>query len=86
DGTRRVVSIAEITGVHDGVVSMQELFEYRQDGIGEDKKVIGVHRATGIRPYHESKFREASLDLRVELFTPDEQESETDDDGQTEQR
>src|SRR4030081_3192478 len=66
DGTRRIVSIAEITGVDDGMISMQELFQYRQDGIDGGKKVFGMHTACGIRPYHENKFKEASITLRPE--------------------
>ncbi len=69
DGTRRVVSIAEITGVQDGVISLQELFEFRQRGLDGAKRVLGAHVACGLRPYHETKFKEASIELRPELFT-----------------
>jgi pilus assembly protein CpaF len=68
DGTRRVVSICEITGVEDGVISMQELFEFRQDGLDGNKRVIGEHRGCSLRPYHETRFREASIELRPDLF------------------
>jgi pilus assembly protein CpaF len=70
DGTRKVVSVAEVTGVQEGVISMQELFIFRQDGLDGGKKVIGHHTACGIRPFHENKFREASLELSAELFEP----------------
>ena len=44
DGTRRIVSVTEITGVEEGVISMQELFEFRQTGIdSSSKKVQGKH-------------------------------------------
>jgi pilus assembly protein CpaF len=74
DGSRRVVSISEINGMEEGVISMQELFEFQQEGIDSSKKVIGKHRACGLRPYHETKFNEASLDLPADLFTPVEKE------------
>jgi pilus assembly protein CpaF len=70
DGTRKVVSITEITGVQEGMISMQELFEFRQEGLDGSKKVIGHHTACGLRPYHETKFREASIELSNDLFTP----------------
>lgn len=68
DGTRRVCGISEITGVQDGVISMQELFEFRQDGLDGGKKVRGAHVALGLRPYKENKFRAAGINLRPELF------------------
>jgi pilus assembly protein CpaF len=72
DGSRKVVSIAELTGVQEGMIAMQELFVYRQDGLDGAKRVLGDHTACGIRPYHESKFKEASLELRADLFEPKE--------------
>jgi pilus assembly protein CpaF len=68
DGTRRVVSIAEITGVEEGMISMQELFVFRQEGLDGSRNVIGKHVACGLRPYHESKFRDANIELSPELF------------------
>ncbi len=71
DGKRSVVSIAEITGMQDGIISMQDLFEFRQSGLDSCKKVLGQHVALGLRPYHEGKFKEASIELRADLFSPD---------------
>jgi pilus assembly protein CpaF len=68
DGKRRVVSIAEITGVEEGVISMQELFEFKQEGLDGSRNVLGKHIACGLRPFHESKFRDANIELRAELF------------------
>jgi pilus assembly protein CpaF len=68
DGSRRVASIAEITGVQDGVISMQELFQFRQAGLDGAKVVQGDHAACGLRPYHERKFQEASIELPASLF------------------
>lgn len=69
DGKRRVVSITEITGMQDGIISMQELFEFQQSGLDGNKKVQGQHVGMGLRPYHENKFKEASIELRSDLFT-----------------
>ncbi len=71
DGSRRVVSIAEITGVEEGTISMQDLFEFRQTGLDSAKKVQGGHFACGLRPYHEAKFRDANIVLSAELFNQD---------------
>jgi len=50
DGTRKILSITEITGIEGDVIAMQDLFVFDQEGIGEDGKVRGRFRATGIRP------------------------------------
>jgi pilus assembly protein CpaF len=68
DGTRKVVSITEITGVFEGLISMQELFEYHQEGVGTEGAVRGEHMGCGIRPMTETKFREAGIKLNAELF------------------
>jgi pilus assembly protein CpaF len=68
DGIRRVVSVSEVLGVTDGVIGMQELFEFRQDGLDGSKNVIGKHVSCGLRPYHETKFKEASIELPNYLF------------------
>jgi pilus assembly protein CpaF len=80
DGRRRVVSIAEITGVAEGMISMQELFVFRAEGLDGAKNVIGNFTACGIRPHHESKFREANIDLDAHLFaSPNIEKSESKD-------
>ena len=68
DGTRKVVSITEVTGVFEGLISMQELFEYKQEGIDGTGKVKGMHTPCGIRPAKEGKFREAGIELSAEMF------------------
>jgi pilus assembly protein CpaF len=49
DGTRKVTSVAEITGMEENVISMQEIFTFTKKGIGPDGKVIGVFQPTHIR-------------------------------------
>jgi pilus assembly protein CpaF len=50
DGSRRVTSIAELTGMEGDVVQMQELFKFQRTGIDENNKILGHYTATGIRP------------------------------------
>ncbi len=70
DGTRRVVSITEVTGVQEGVVGMQDLFEFRQIGAGQDGNSIGFHNACGIRPLKSERFVEHGLPLPSYWFEP----------------
>ncbi len=75
DGTRRVVSITEVTGVQEGVISLQDIFEFEQTGLDPDGKVLGKHRACGIRPLFENKFVEAGIHLPVEIFSAETSET-----------
>ena len=50
DGSRRVTSITEITGMEGEVITMQEIFVFESEGAGPDGKIIGHFRPTGIRP------------------------------------
>jgi pilus assembly protein CpaF len=50
DGTRKVTSISEITGMEENVISMQEIFSFNKKGIGPDGKVIGAFTPSRIRP------------------------------------
>ncbi|MGH9467701.1 MAG: CpaF family protein [Terriglobales bacterium] len=51
DGSRKVISIAEITGVEGDVISMQELFHFERSGIAEDGSVQGRFRSSRLRPH-----------------------------------
>src|SRR5687768_17537689 len=50
DGTRKVTSISEVTGMEGDVITMQEIFCFEKLGVTQDGKVIGRFRATGVRP------------------------------------
>jgi pilus assembly protein CpaF len=50
DGTRRCMSVSEITGMEGNVVQMQEIFAFHRISTDADGKVIGEFRATGLRP------------------------------------
>jgi pilus assembly protein CpaF len=50
DGSRRVMSISEITGLEGGTVLMQDIFVFEKHGIDADGKVIGGFKPTGVRP------------------------------------
>ena len=50
DGTRKVTSITEITGMEGDVISMQDIFVFERSGINPEGRVCGRFRSTGIRP------------------------------------
>jgi pilus assembly protein CpaF len=68
DGSRKVMSIAEITGMDENVISMQEIFTFARKGIGPNGKVIGTFKPSGIRPKFLEKLRVAGVSLAAELF------------------
>jgi pilus assembly protein CpaF len=68
DGTRKVVSVSEITGMEENVISMQEIFTFNKKGIGPDGKVIGTFQPTHIRPKFLERLRVAGIFLPPSLF------------------
>jgi pilus assembly protein CpaF len=68
DGSRKVTSISEITGMEENVISMQEIFTFNKKGIGPDGKVIGAFQPTRIRPRFLDKLRVAGIVLPATLF------------------
>ena len=68
DGSRKVTSISEITGMEENVISMQEIFAFNKKGIGPDGKVVGAFVPTRIRPRFLDKLRVAGIVLPSNLF------------------
>jgi pilus assembly protein CpaF len=68
DGSRRIVSISEITSMEGDVISMQELFRYRRQGITDAGEVVGEFQATGVRPVFMERLHIAGIDLPARLF------------------
>jgi pilus assembly protein CpaF len=68
DGSRKVTSIAEITGMEENVISMQEIFTFNKKGIGPDGKVIGAFQPTRIRPKFLDRLRVSGIILPPSLF------------------
>ncbi len=68
DGTRKVVSIAELTGMEGNVVTMQDIFVFRKRGIRETGEVIGDFVATGIRPKCTERLAVAGVQLPIAMF------------------
>jgi pilus assembly protein CpaF len=68
DGRRKVLSVAEVTGMEGNVVTMQEIFVFQRKGMAEDGTVLGEFRATGIRPKFIERLRVAGVQLAPQVF------------------
>ncbi len=68
DGTRKVMTISEVTGMEGEVICMQDIFVFERVGIDENGKVRGAFRATGIRPQFADRLATAGCRLRPALF------------------
>jgi pilus assembly protein CpaF len=67
-GVRKVTRISEITGMEGEVISMQDIFEFRQTGLNSDRVAIGQFAATGIRPSIINRIHSYGIDLSNEMF------------------
>jgi pilus assembly protein CpaF len=68
DGTRKVVSVAEITGMEGDVVTMQDIFVFRKRGIRENGEVLGDFIPTGIRPKFSERLLVTGIQLPMSMF------------------
>ncbi|MDP3860661.1 MAG: CpaF family protein [Phaeovulum sp.] len=70
DGSRRMVSVTEITGMEGEVISMQEIFRYERLGLAPDGKIIGRFTATGVRSHYSDRFKQWGYDLPASIYEP----------------
>jgi pilus assembly protein CpaF len=68
DGTRKTTQITEIVGMEGDIVTQMDIFKFTQTGVGQDGKVIGDLRPTGIRPQFSPKLEVAGFKLGGEIF------------------
>jgi pilus assembly protein CpaF len=68
DGTRKVITISEITGMDEETIAMQDIFTFERTAVDESGKVRGVFRATGIRPHFAERLATGGARLRPALF------------------
>jgi pilus assembly protein CpaF len=68
DGTRKVISISEITGMEGDTISMQDIFSFDRIGIDESGKIRGTFKASGIRPRFAERLATAGCRLRPAMF------------------
>jgi len=70
DGSRRMTSITEITGMEGDVISMQEVFRFQRTGLTADNKIIGHFTGTGVRSNFTERFRLWGYDLPPHIYDP----------------
>lgn len=68
DGSRRVTQISEVTGVSDEMVSLQEIFVFDRLGVGQNGRVLGRFRATGLRPTFAERLKASGIQLPPNIF------------------
>jgi len=70
DGSRRMTSITEVTGMEGEVISMQEVFRFQRVGLTPENKIIGHFTATGVRSHFSERFRLWGFDLPASIYEP----------------
>jgi len=70
DGSRRMTSITEVTGMEGEVISMQEIFRFQRVGLTPENKIIGHFTGTGVRSNFTERFRLWGYDLPAEIYEP----------------
>ena len=68
DGTRKVISISEITGIDEDMIALQDIFIFDRSGIDESGKVRGTFKATGARPHFADRLATSGCRLRPAMF------------------
>lgn len=68
DGSRKITHITEVIGMEGETIVLQDLFVYKQEGVGPDGKLIGRHVSTGVRPYCSSRLQEHGIELPPHWF------------------
>jgi pilus assembly protein CpaF len=70
DGKRRVISIAEITGLEGDIIQMQEIFKFVRTGTAPDNSVLGHYQATGVRPRFLAELATMGIKIPGAYFDP----------------
>jgi pilus assembly protein CpaF len=68
DGTRKITAITEVAGMEGDVVVLSDIFKFNQTGVGEDGKILGQVKPTGIRPLFGPRLEAAGFKLGAEIF------------------
>jgi len=69
DGSRRVMSVSEISGMEGDTITMQDIFVFQKTGVGEDGNVLGSFIPTGVRPRFADRLAQAGIELQRGMFT-----------------
>ena len=69
DGSRRMLSITEVTGMEGEIISMQEIFRFERGAMNEDGRIMGQFASTGLRSAFSERFAQWGYDLPASIFT-----------------
>jgi len=69
DGSRRLTHVTEVVGMEGDIITMTDLFLFRQTGVDENRRIVGEYRATGLRPSFSDAFEIAGKRLDHKLFS-----------------
>jgi len=70
DGSRKVVSLSEITGMEGNIITMQEIFSFEQTGVNQDGHVVGRFRMTGVMPRFIERFKACGILVPYNTLDP----------------
>ncbi|GAB1377622.1 CpaF family protein [Pararhodobacter aggregans] len=68
DGSRRMVSITEVTGMEGEIITMQEVFRFERTGLEPNGKILGHFTGSGIRSHYSDRFKRWGYDLPASLY------------------
>jgi pilus assembly protein CpaF len=68
DGSRRIMSVTEVTGMEGEIVTTQEIYRFRRRGISPEGKIVGQFEASGVRPQFTERLRVAGVELPARMF------------------
>ncbi len=69
DGSRKIKSVTEVVGMQGDVVTLQEVFRFKEEGFTKDRKIMGQFQASGIIPTCVEKFERKGVRIPRDLFT-----------------
>src|SRR5512145_928992 len=70
DGSRKVTAITEVVGMEGDIVVLTDIFKFEQTGLGQEGKILGELKATGVRPIFTPRLDAAGFKLSAEIFMP----------------
>ncbi len=70
DGTRKLISLHEITGMEGDIITMQEIFAFRRTGVAADGRVLGHFAATGLHPHFDQRLKEFGVSVSDDIYDP----------------
>jgi len=68
DGSRRMISITEITGMEGDIIQMQEIFKFKRTGIDENGKILGEFVSGGLRSAYTERFKQWGFELPSDIY------------------